>query len=56
MSRGTESSDVAPAPQVVLDVLTQIARQVAGEILAMALKDEVAAYLAATAEGCRWDT
>ena len=46
MSQGTEVVALAPAPQVVRDVLTEIAREGARKMLAKALEDEVAAYIA----------
>jgi transposase-like protein len=50
MQEGTQPSAVSPAPQVVRDVLTAIAREGARRMLAAALEDEVAGYLAAAAE------
>lgn len=49
MDKGTQVGAVAPAPQVVRDVLTEIAREGARRMLATALEDEVAAYIAAAA-------
>lgn len=49
MSKGTQVGAEAPAPQVVRDVLTAIAREGARKMLATALEDEVTAYIAAAA-------
>ena len=46
MEPATQPSGHAPAPQVVRDVLTEIARAGARKMLAQALEDEVAAYIA----------
>ena len=50
MQEGTQSSGQAPAPQVVRDVLTEIAREGARKMLARALEDEVAAYVGAAVD------
>ena len=50
MSKGTEVVALAPAPRVVRDVLTEIAREGARKMLAKALEDEVAAYIGAAVE------
>ena len=50
MEKHTESVAVAPAPKVVRDVLTEIARQGARKMLATALEEEVAEYLAAAVD------
>ncbi|MCG3132932.1 MAG: IS256 family transposase ISCysp27 [Planctomycetes bacterium] len=50
MSKGTEQGAQAPAATVVRDVLTEIARAGAKKMLAQALEDEVAAYIAAAVE------
>jgi len=47
MSKGTEVVALAPAREVVRDVLTEIAREGARKMLAKALEDEVAAYVGA---------
>ena len=50
MSKDTRITVIAPAPQLVVrDVLTEIAREGARKMLAKALEDEVAAYVAAAA-------
>ena len=50
MQKGTEPTGQAPATLVVRDVLTEIARAGARKLLAQALEDEVAAYVAAATE------
>lgn len=49
MEKGTKTGAAAPAPMVVRDVLTEIAREGARKMLAAALEEEVAEYLAAAA-------
>jgi putative transposase len=50
MQESTQLGAQAPAPQVVGDVLTQLARQGARKMLAEALEAEVAQYVAAAAQ------
>lgn len=50
MSEGTEPSAAVPASTIVHDVLTQVAREGARRMLAIALEDEVAGYIAAAIE------
>jgi putative transposase len=50
MQEVTQSSVQGPAPQVVRDVLTEIAREGARRMLATALEEEVVAYIAAAAQ------
>src|SRR5207248_2806513 len=50
VEKGTEMPGQAPATLVVRDVLTQLAREGARKMLAQALDDEVAAYVAAAVD------
>lgn len=50
MSQGTEQGAQAPAATIVRDVLTELAREGARRMLAQALEEEVAAYLAAAVD------